>query len=129
MLGEVNLKQFWVKIWVILEIRVACKKLALESFFYFSSSIQGNSDNNLHDILQFITDTPSIPCLGFQKKKKLEVNFVHDCQKPRDKECNCKPTASTCALSLNLPTHMKLIPEMTQSMTKAVRWSYGFGKV
>ena len=69
MLGEVNLKQFWVKIWVILEIRVACKKLALESFFYFSSSIQGNSDNNLHDILQFITDTPSIPCLGFQKKK------------------------------------------------------------
>ena len=30
MLGEVNLKQFWVKICVTLEIRVACKKLAFE---------------------------------------------------------------------------------------------------
>ena len=112
MLGEVNLKQFWVKICVTLKIRVAFKKLALESFFYFhSSSIQGKSDIHLHDILQFITGTPSIPCLGFQKN--LEVNFVHDCQKLRDKECNCKPTASTCVLSLNLPIHIKLIPEMT----------------
>ena len=62
-------------------------------------------------------------------KKKLEVNFVHDCEKLRDKECNYKPTASTCALSLNLPIHIKSIPEMTKSMTEAVRWSYGFGKV
>ena len=125
---SVNLKQFWVKICVTLEIRVACKRLALESFFYFySSSIQGKGDIHLHDILQFITGTPSIPCLGFQNK--LEVNFVHDCEKLRDKECNCKPTVSTCALSLNLTIHIKSIPEMTQSMTEAVRWSYGFGKV
>ena len=72
MLSEVNLKQFWVKICVTIEIRIACKKLALESFFYFySSSIQGKNDINLHDILPFITGTPSIPCLGF--KKKLEI--------------------------------------------------------
>ena len=128
MLDEVNLKQFWVKICVTLEIRVACKKLALESFFYFSSSsIQGKSDISLHDILQFITSTPSIPCLGFQKK--LEVNFVHDCQKLRYKECNCKPSTSTSVLSLNFPIHIKSIPDMTKSMTEAVRWSYGFGKV
>ena len=128
MLDEVNLKQFWVKICVTLEIRVACKKLALESFFYFSSSsIQGKSDINLRDILQFITGTPSIPCLGFQKK--LEVNFVYDCQKLRYKECNCKPSTSTSPLSLNFPIHIKSIPDMTQSMTEAVHWSYGFGKV
>ena len=66
---SVNLKQFWVKICVTLEIRVACKMVALESFFYlYSSSIQGKSDIHLHDILQFIFGTPSIPCLGFKKK-------------------------------------------------------------
>ena len=55
----VNLKQFWVRICVALEIRVACLKLALETFIYFySSSIQGKSDINLHDIQQFITGTP-----------------------------------------------------------------------
>ena len=49
MLGEVNLKEFWVKICGTLEIRVACKKLALQSLFYFySSSIQGKNDINLH---------------------------------------------------------------------------------
>ena len=128
MLDKVNLNEFRVKICVALEIRVACKMLALESFFYFySSSIQGKSNINLHDILQFITGTPSIPCLGFQQK--LRVNFVHDCQKLRDKECNCKLTASTCDLSLNLPIHIKSITEMRQSMTEAVRSSYGFGKV
>ena len=128
MLGKVNLNEFRVKICVALESRVACKKLALESFFYFySSSVHGKSDINLQDILQFITGTPSIPCLGFQQK--LRVNFVHDCQKLRDKEYNCKPTASTCDLSLNLPIHITSIPEMRQSMTEAVRWSYGFGKV
>ena len=122
------MKEFRVKICVTLESRVACKKLALESFFYFySSSVHGKSDINLQDILQFITGTPSIPCLGFQQK--LRVNFVHDCQKLRDKECNCKLTASTCDLSLNLPIHIKSITEMRQSMTEAVRSSYGFGKV
>ena len=101
----VNLKQFWVTICVALEIRVACLKLALETFIYFYwSSIQGKSDINLHDIQQFITGTPSTPCLGFQKM--LEVNFVHDCQKLLDKECSRKPTASMCVLSLNLPIHM-----------------------
>ena len=51
------------------------------------------------------------------------------CQKIRGKESNCKPTASTYDLPLNLPIHVKLIPEMTQSMTEGVRWSYQFGKV
>ena len=105
MLGDVKLKQFWVRICVTLEIRVACKKLALEAFIYFySSSIHGKIDINIHDIQQFITGTPSLPCLGFQKM--LEVNFVHDCQKPWEKECSCKPTASMCDLSLNLPIHI-----------------------
>ena len=83
-----KLEGIWGKICVTLEIRVACKRHALKSFYYFySSSIQGKSDIYLHDILQFVTGTPSIPRVGFQKK--LEANFVHDCQKFRDKDGNC----------------------------------------
>ena len=125
MLSEVNFKQFWVRICVALEIRVACKKLALETFIYFyPSSIQGKSDINLHDIQQFITGTPSIPCLGFQKM--LEVNFLHDCQKLLGKECSRKPTASMCVLPLNLPIHIN----QSQNVTFNDRSSlFGFGKV
>ena len=132
MLDELNLEQFWGKICVTLKIRVACFAfLALRPFFYFllarySSSIQGKTDINLHDILRLVTGAPSVLFLEFQQK--LTIDFVHDFKKLQDKECNCKPTTSTFVLSLNLAIHNKSQKWYSRWQKQFVCF-YGFRKV
>lgn len=64
-------------------------------------------------LLKFVTGTEVIPPLGLPRKMTLA--FVHGCQAG----CQCRPTASTCALQLRLPVHYTGNDEMVDILTKA----------
>ena len=73
--------------------------------------------------MKFISGTSSIPPLGLPSK--LTINFKHWCR-ALPKECKCKPTVSTCALSLTLPVHNQTMEVMKRSLCDAVKMSQGF---
>ena len=75
------------------------------------------------DIFKFITGSKSLPPLGLPNK--LTVLFKHDCVK----DCRCRPTASTCALSMTIPVHIKTDEEMLEMILSAVKEGLGFGNV
>ena len=75
------------------------------------------------DIFKFITGSKSLPPLGLPNK--LTVLFKHDCVKDR----RCRPTASTCALSMTIPVHIKTDEEMLEMILSAVKEGLGFGNV
>ena len=74
MFDEENMKEFWPKICVLLEIRVILLLFTNKILSFYSRK----KDINLHYILQFVTDIPSIPCLRFQQK--LTINFADGCR-------------------------------------------------
>ena len=75
------------------------------------------------DIFKFITGSKSLPPLGLPNK--LTVLFKHDCVK----DCRCRPTASTCALSMTISVHIKTDEEMLEMILSAVKEGLGFGNV
>ncbi|XP_028402261.1 uncharacterized protein LOC114525236 [Dendronephthya gigantea] len=53
----------------------------------------------LGELHKFITGCEKIPPLGLPKR--ISVKFKHGCME----RCKCRPTASTCDLSITLPVH------------------------
>jgi len=74
-------------------------------------------------MLEFLTGASSIPAVGFGSQ--INVIFLHGCPA----ECRCKPTISTCDLTMRLPVHIKSSEEMTAYFNDSLRMSYGFGRV
>ena len=75
----------------------------------------------LPELLQFITGTSVIPAMGFVEKPQL--SFIHGC----DKNCKCFPSASTCALHLQIPVHLNKLEEMKDSFSSALKDGFVFG--
>ena len=85
----------------------------------------GIEDHNLQlkHLFRFITGTYTLPPLGFPEQ--LKVKFVHGCLE----NCKCRPTASTCELSIHLPVHANTPGGIRELMISAMLEGYGFGKI
>ena len=75
--------------------------------------------------MKFVSGTSSIPPLGLPGK--LKVLFKH-WYTNINRSCKCKPTVSTCALSLTLAVHYNNKQGMKEALTEAAWMSQGFGK-
>ncbi len=74
--------------------------LMYQTFFkYFSFTVE-NSEIGVVDLYRFITGLKSVPLLDMARF--ITVAFKHGC----DPGYACRPTASTCALTLFLPVHI-----------------------
>lgn len=87
--------------------------------------ISGTSTTNfqLRDFIKWLTGSYNIPPLGFPKR--FSVKFVHGCPPG----CACRPTASTCDITIKLPVHINNENTMNEMIASAVEESYGFGLV
>lgn len=75
------------------------------------------------DLIKWMAGASQIPPLGFPKK--FTVKFVHCCIAG----CCCRPTASTCDITIKLPVHINTEQNMEDMITSAVKESYGFGLI
>ena len=64
-----------------------------------------------------------MPPLGLPEP--IKVQFVHGCPL----YCKCRPTSSTCQLTINLPVHASTFTEMDELMTSALLEGFGFGNI
>ena len=53
------------------------------------------------------------------------MHFKHFCMS----DCKCRPTASTCDPSINLPVHYRDMPAFEEVMTSALEEGLGFGLI
>ena len=74
-------------------------------------------------LLKFVTGTNVIPPLGLPMK--ITVQFVHGCRA----DCQCRPSAATCALQLRLPVHIRDSSVMIDMLSKAVVEGAGLDQV
>jgi hypothetical protein len=74
----------------------------------------------LKDFLKWLTGSYEIPPLGFPKL--FSVAFVHGCQEG----CACRPTVSTCDITMKLPVHIRDEIAMKEIIVSAIQDSYGF---
>ena len=74
-------------------------------------------------VLKFVTGTNVIPPLGLPMK--ITVQFVHGCRA----DCQCRPSASTCALQLRLPVHIQDSSVIIDMLSKAVVEGAGLDQV
>ena len=74
----------------------------------------------LRDFLKWLTGSYEIPPLGFPKR--FSVTFVHGCQEG----CACRPTVSTCDVTIKLPVHIRDETAMKEMIVSAIQDSYGF---
>lgn len=86
-------------------------------------SITGIEDVSLMDLVKWMTGSSQIPPLGFPKE--FMVEFVHGCLKG----CCCRPTTSTCDITIKLPVHIDNEIAMEDMIASAVKDSYGFGLI
>ena len=82
-------------------------KFRQQFFEQLVCSIIGNASLRLENVLQFMTGSPSIPPLRFDKN--ITMKFKHCI----DNKCQCRPAASTCALDLTLPVHFSSSEDFT----------------
>ena len=75
------------------------------------------------DLIKWMTGASQIPPLGFPKK--FTVEFVHGCTAG----CCCRPTVSTCDITIKLPVHINTAQNMEDMITSAVKESYDFGLI
>ena len=85
--------------------------------------ITGIEGVSLMDLVKGMTGSSQIPPLGFPKK--FTVEFVHGCLQG----CCCRPTASTCDITMKLPVHIDNEKAMEDMIASAVNDSYGFGLI
>ena len=92
---------------------------------YFNRSIFFTDIENLQleDFVKWLSGTREVPPLGYPKK--LSAQFVHGCPE----NCQCRPTVSTCDLSINLPVHINNEGIMKEILYSAIKDSYGFGNL
>lgn len=77
----------------------------------------------LAKLYKFITGSDCITPLGLERT--ITVHFNHWCTS----DCKCRPTASTCDPSINLPVHYKDMPAFEEVMTSALDEGLGFGLI
>jgi hypothetical protein len=75
------------------------------------------------EVLKWMTGSSEVPPLGFPKK--FEIKFLHGCIAC----CKCRPTVSTCDLSITMPVHINKFEEMKEMLHSAVKDSHGFGNL
>ena len=85
--------------------------------------VGNNAEFSLSDIVHFITGSSTYPPLGFSVKMTLE--FKHGCAQ----KCKCRPTASTCAMTMFMPVHIDSVDEMKVIINSALKDCKGFGKI
>ena len=95
----------------------------LEMLFKLLLHFLGNSDGSLQKLLQFITGSNEVPPLGFHKG--ITVKFKHGCPEG----CKCRPTSSTCDLSITFPLHYDGSGNFNMMISSAVVEGVGFGKL
>lgn len=99
--------------------------LTCEFDYLCIASPDGTGDDNtaatLSTLYKFITGTHTIPPCGLPKD--ITVKFKHHC----DEKCRCRPTASTCDVSLTLPLHYTDYPDFNACMSTAFVEAHGFG--
>lgn len=71
-------------------------------------------------MLKWVTGSPTVPILGFEKS--FSVAFVH-CKGG----CRCRSAVSKCDILVKLPVHIANENEMKEMMTSALKDSVGFG--
>eukprot|EP00794_Sanderia_malayensis_P012422 gene12422-13707_t len=87
-------------------------------------SFAGNDvDITIGDLAQFITGSATMPPLGLPYA--IKVGFKHGCPVG----CKCRPTASTCTLTLYIPCHASTWEAMKELFTSALQDCSGFGNV
>ena len=72
-------------------------------------------------LYKFITGSDSLAPLG--QKRVITVHFTHFCTS----DGKCRPTASTCDPSINLPVHYRDMPAFEEVRTSALEEGLGFG--
>ena len=93
-------------------------------FTQYIFALEMNAHNlELHHVFRFITGSYSFPPLGLPEP--IKVKFVHGCSD----HCKCRPTASTCQLTINLPVHASTLSELESIMVSALLEGYGFGNL
>lgn len=100
-----------------------CKHQWQKSLDFIHIGICEVPELRLKDVLKFITGWQTIPPNGFPCD--LNVHFKHGCQD----RCQCRPTASTCALVLILPIHSCSSRELGDLLISALSECCGFGNV
>jgi hypothetical protein len=70
-----------------------------------------------------MTGSKTIPPLGFPKQ--FSVKFVHGCAEGR----RCRPTVSTCDITLKIPVHLSTEQDMRDIMKSAIKDCSGFGNL
>ena len=75
------------------------------------------------DILKWMTGSDAVPPLGFPKQ--FEMQFTHGC----NELCKCRPTVSTCDMSVKMPVHINTFEYMKEILYSAVKDSHGFGNL
>ena len=84
--------------------------------------VETNGLNTLSELHKFITGCERIPPLGLPKR--IAVKFKHGCME----KCKCRPTASTCDLSITLPVHYHdNYNQFKESIDSALIEGKGFG--
>ena len=72
-------------------------------------------------LYKFITGSDRLTPLGLERL--ITVQFKHFCPS----ECKCRPTASTCDPSINLPLHYRDAAAFEEMMTSTLEEGLGFG--
>eukprot|EP00112_Aurelia_sp_Birch-Aquarium-sp1_P006350 Seg1702.9 transcript_id=Seg1702.9/GoldUCD/mRNA.D3Y31 product="G2/M phase-specific E3 ubiquitin-protein ligase" protein_id=Seg1702.9/GoldUCD/D3Y31 len=104
------------------------KSLEVETFKVFTDFLEmvehdESNEIGVEDLYMLITGLKSVPPLGMAQC--ITVAFKHGCEPG----CACRPTASTCALTLFLPVHIQSVQDVCEKIKSAVTEGRGFGFV
>lgn len=77
----------------------------------------------MNDFVKWMTGSKTVRPLGFPKK--ISVQFVHGCAEA----CRCRPTVSTCDITIKLPVHLSSEEDMTDMIKSAIKDCSGFGNI
>ncbi|XP_067027006.1 uncharacterized protein [Acropora muricata] len=101
------------------------KASEIDVFKNFCDFVQdlGTTQGGLVKLYKFITGSDSLTPLGLERV--ITVHFKHFCMS----DCKCRPTASTCDPSINLPVHYRDMLAFEEVMTSALEEGLGFGLI
>ena len=107
---------------LLFKLKFSTKHLILPWPLIWSINI-GIEALEMCDILMWMTGSSEVPPLGFSKK--FELQFIHGCSE----NCKCRPTVSTCDMSIKMPVHINSLNMMKEMLLSAVKDSHGFGNL
>ena len=86
----------------------------------YDCNFSGECEMKLSDIMTFLTGSRTVPPSGLVNK--LTVVFKQWCTN-LPKTCLCKPSMSTCSLTLTLPVHYPTMFSMKKALEDAIKLS------